>query len=112
MDVHGLEALVRNPVATGYLLMLCSDITIMLLTGPGVVSEFSTYFTKKNVGHKIRVYHPEKFSGDQSFIRIGPIELFKGVYPHVYTFKDDEELRLKVSEMVDKYLIYLSISRF
>lgn len=112
VPITDLEALARTPVGIGYLLMFCTDITIILLMSPGAISEFSIYFTMKDVGHKIRVYYPEVFAGDKSFIRSGPIELFEGVYSQVHTFKDGEELRLKVGEMVDKYLIYLSIARF
>jgi len=112
MDVSYLKNLVVNPATKEYVLMLGYDMTVILLMSAGAISEYSMYFTKRDVAHKIRVYYPRKFSKDPSFIRLGPLELFSRVHRHVYIFKNDKELKKKVGEMVDNYLTYLLLSSY
>jgi len=112
LDVSYLRNLIVNVTTKEYVLMLGYDITLILLMSVGAISEFSIYFTKLDVAHKIRVYHPEKFSKEPSFIRLGPLELFNRVYHHLYTFKNEEELKQKVGGLVDDYLTYLLLAKF
>jgi hypothetical protein len=112
INTSHLKNLVVNPATKEYVLVLMCDITIILLVSVDAISEFSICFTKQDIAHKIRVFYPERFSKDPSFVRLGPLELFRRVYHQVYTFKDYEELEEKANEMIDDYLVYLLLSKF
>lgn len=68
------------------LMMQKYDITIILLVSEGPISEFSTFFTKSQVAHKIRLFVRKDIRKTDGYVNCGPIELFEKIHKQVYEF--------------------------
>jgi len=110
IDSSYLSRVVVNLTTREYVLMLGYDITIILLMSDGSISEYSTYFIKRNVAHKIWVYQSESVSHAPSYVNMGPLDLFSKVYRQVDNFTSSQNLKKNVRGRIDDLLAYLFIS--
>ena len=71
-----------------------------LLMSIGSIAEYSTFFIKENVAHKIRLYVLKKHVNSKNYLNTGPIDLFRKVHKQVYQFSKPEDLLKIAAEMV------------
>jgi hypothetical protein len=100
-----------NAVIDEYFMMEDYDYTIILLMSIGSISEYSTFFIKEKVAHKIRLYVLKKHVRSKSYLSSGPITLFRKVHKQVYEFTKPEDLLVIAAEMVRDILSLRVISR-
>jgi hypothetical protein len=99
-----------NALPKEYFLMMEYDYTIIIMMSMGSVSEYSTFFTKRRVGHKIRLFILKKHARSRSYLATGPIRIFRNHYGHVYAFCQSEDLIEKASKMLIDILEYRIMS--
>jgi hypothetical protein len=99
-----------NPLIKEYSLMRKYDYTIILMMSIGSVSEYSTFFTKPKVAHKIRLFILKKHAKSKSYLANGPIRTFRNHYRQVYAFSQPEDLLEIATKMLVNILEYRMIS--
>jgi hypothetical protein len=105
-----LDVQSKSPVTKEYFLMMEYDYTIILMMSIGSVSEYSTFFIKPKVGHKIRLFVLKKHTRSGSYLTTGPIRMFRNHYRQVYAFSQPEDLLEKATKMIVDILEYRIMS--
>lgn len=112
-DMHHIASFPEDLKAnSGYLvldeysMMQDYDYVIILLMTIGSISEFSTFFIKRKVAPKIRLYVLKKYAKSRSYLNNGPIRHFERVYKQVYKFNSHEDLMTSAARMVIDLIAY------
>jgi hypothetical protein len=116
-DMHQIASFPEDLNATSdylvfneYSMMEKYDYAIILLMSIGSISEFSTFFIKRKVAPKIRLYVLKKYAESKSYLNNGPIRQFERVHKQVYKFNNHEDLMITVARMVMDLVAYKIIT--
>ena len=105
-----ITSILESWPAKELLLMQKYDFTIILLISEGPISEFSTFFAKVDVAHKIRLFVRKDVRKTNGYLNCGPIELFEKVHKQVYEFCEKSDLLEKIRKLVSDIMAYKFIS--